>query len=495
MQKMMIYPVILVLASLSFFNSHGQNSFTYMVSTPADERIFDGAENEYGEYFLVGRKLSNELHKESAYLLVLSSAGQMIYEKDFYNEDSSSYFSHVYCRSDSIIIFGGKGSESDNLLNELWVIILDGNYNVIRDNTYNLGAYDIIDLESIIKRNGNYLICGDVDQQGDADIFFYEISQLGDSINHSIVPLESLQFEFDLIEKDSGGYKVFAFGSFPGAPHTNGTIVEFDSLFNYISADSVPSYIMDNIASRWLTDTTYLLTGKNFVSNPSKYDMGIIKLDYNDQLLHANHYGKSGDTSHHVGACSNLEIISKESIYFGGTSNIIESHLIYQPEDSWILLNNIDSNLNLNWQKFYGGDAFYYLWGLKGTLDGGCLLLCTRYDADIQDEEMDIFIIKVDSNGLLTSTGNEPKIPVQQLSVNPNPSGSVITLRYPDIFGCDEKEIIIINFLGNQVKQIPASQNPTEIRCDISDLASGLYFVILQVKGKIAATGKILVVR
>jgi hypothetical protein len=372
----------------------------------------------------------------------------------------------------------------------LWVLILDDNCNIIKNKTYLIEGYHIIDLESIINYQGNYLICGGVDLQGEQDIFFYEISSSGDSVNHAIVTLENIQFELDLIEKKNGGYKVFAFGRFPGAPETNGTIVEFDSSFNYISADSLPYQLYFNHSARWLNDSCYLVTGNKHLHDTNRTDIGIAELNADNDLIIGNHFGKTGDTISYVGACSNLDFFSPSSIFYGGATNIFPEHLIYQPEHSWLFLNNLDSNLNLNWQKCYGGDAFYYLWGLKATNDGGCLMMATRYDADIQDQELDIFILKVDSNGLLTSTGNYPSIPVQQLAIFPNPARDIITIRYPDIFGYDTKEIIILNTLGSEVKHVPASQDGTETVVNITDLTTGLYFAVMKVEGEKVATGK-----
>jgi hypothetical protein len=495
MNKLTILRFFLVVTSFTTLLSNGQTSFSYLVSTPKDERIFDGAEDESGNYIMVGKKFSLGPFLESAYLLVLNSEGQLIYQHEFYNEDTLSYFGCVYYKNDSIIIFGAKGSAVDGLIDELWVLILDNHFNIIKNKTYFIEGYHIIDLESIINHQGNYLICGGVDLLGEQDIFFYEIYSSGDSVNHAIVALENQQFECDLIENKNGGYKVFAFGRFPGAPETNGTIVEFDSSFTYISADSIPYGLYFNHSAKWLNDSSYLVTGNKHLGIHERTDIGIIKLDADDDLIKGNHFGKTGDTISYIGACSNLDLINPNSIFFGGASNIFPEHLMYQPEDSWLLLNNLDSNLNLNWQNFYGGDACYYLWGLKATQDGGCLMMATRYDENTQYEELDIYILKVDSNGLLTSTGDYPSIPVQQLAICPNPSRDVISIRYPDIFGNHTKDIIIYNSLGNEVKHISATQHMTETRAYISDLPVGLYFAVLQVEGKKNATGKFLVVR
>src|SRR5512133_4039363 len=89
-----------------------QSSFTYMVRTPKDERIFDAAEDEYGNYYMVGRKMSSDPYMLSAYYLFLDNNGNLLTEKEFYNPDTLSYFSNIYLKHDSIFIFGAKASTS-----------------------------------------------------------------------------------------------------------------------------------------------------------------------------------------------------------------------------------------------------------------------------------------------------------------------------------------------------------------------------------------------
>ncbi len=475
---------------LTSFFCNGQSTWTYIVSTSNDERVFDGAEDDLGNFYMVGRKYNRESAIDQAYLLVLNSYGQLIYEHEFYNQDTTSYFGSVYYKNDSIIIFGAKGSKSGGLNDEMWILILDDNFNILKNKTYHFNGYSVVDLESIINRKGNFVICGIVVQpQGEPDIFFSELNCSADRINQSILILDGIQMEFDLIENNNGGYNVFAYGDFPGAPNTSGTIAVFDSSFNYISADSIPYGLYFNHSSRWLNDSIYLVTGEKQIYNPTRTDNAIIKLNSDDDFVTGNHFGKTGDTITYVGACSNLDFIVPESIYFGGASNIHPQLGVYQP-DSWLILDNLDSNLNLNWQRFYGGDAGYFLWGLKATQDGGCLMMATRYDTTFQDQELDIYILKVDSLGLLTSAGNQPSVPVQQLAIAPNPARNIVSIRYPDIFGYNEKEIVIYNSMGMPVINVSATQDLTETTVNLSDLPAGLYFVVLKVKGKNVATGK-----
>jgi hypothetical protein len=466
-----------------------QSSFTYKVKTPKDERLFDAIEDESGNYLMVGRKMSVDSEIQSAYYLFLNNYGNLIAEREFYCPDSSSWFGGIWNRNDSTFIFGAKGSTTTDIKNELWLMIMDDNFNLILNKSFVMEDNNIIDLELIVNNKGNFLICGiAVNPITDADIFFYELSSEGDSVNLTYFPFNNTQFEFDIIEKPFGGYTVFGDGIFPDFLPIAGKMIDFDSAYNYVSVDTIPYGLRSNNSAKWLSNSTYLVTGKKTIDNTTNSDLGIVKLNTTDQLIQGNHFGKI-DTNHHVGACSNLDFVTYDNIYFGGTANVVETY-IYQPQDSWIILNNLDSNLNLNWQKFYGGDAFYYLWGLRATQDGGCLMMATRYDTTFQDQELDIYILKVDSLGLLTSAGNQPSVPVQQLAIAPNPARDFVSVRYPDIFGNNEKEIVIYNSLGMPVINVSATQDLTETIVNLSDLPAGLYFIVLKVKGKNVATGK-----
>jgi hypothetical protein len=494
---MIKYISLILILTLKISNINCQSSFSVLISSSDDERIFDATEDSHGNYYLVGKKFTPDTLSKHAFFLALNSTGQIIYEHDYLISDSVSFFGNVYSRNDSIFIIGGKGPQSLGLSNKVWFLVLNSSYDIVVDRTYYLDGRSITDGDYIINNSGNFVLTGVVSSPISSqwpDLLLYEISSVGDSIRRSFLSYDGAQIECDLLELDNGGYKIFALGTFPGAPQSLGTIVTVDSSFNFLDADSIPFRLYFNHSAKWIDDTSYLVTGNKNIYNPSyRTDLGIVRLNEADDLIVGNHFGKSGDTVSYVGACSNLDFIDLESIFFGGASNIFPSHLMYQPEDSWLILNNIDSDLNLNWQRFYGGDACYYLWGLKATQDGGCLMLATRYDEMTQFQELDVFILKVDSNGLLTSTGEAPHIPSNELILYPNPARSQITVRYPDIFNHREREIIIWNALGTAVRRLYRPPGQAEEPIDISNLPPGFYIAVLHANGEKIAVGKFVV--
>jgi hypothetical protein len=469
-----------------------QSTFTYTISTPYDERVFNCAEAENGNLFFVGIRYYPDTISDAAYFLALDQDGNLLFEQEFFTEDTSLYLNDISVIGDSICLFGAKGLTTLGKKNELWMLLLDQNYNIIMNKSMRLEDASIGGVEAIINTKGNFVFCCTIaPSELERNIFMSEVSSNFDSINSSILYLDGREFGFDLLETTDNIYKVFAYGNFPGAPNTLGSIVLFDSLFNYISADSLPYGLHFQHTAQWLNDSVYLVTGEKFLDGGGKRDIGICKMTDDDQFIAGNHFGKGGDTITKAGVSSNMEFNDAGNIYFGGITNVNIAYGIYQ-HDSWLILENLDSDLNQNWQRFYGGDAGYYLWALKATSDGGCVMMATRYDPEVQDGETDVTIIKVDSNGLLTSTGNGPTIPIQQLAIHPNPASRKITIAYPDIFKFQQKEILIYNIYGNKIYQHDITADISRSYADISSYPNGLYIVVLSVEGKKIASGKVI---
>jgi hypothetical protein len=492
----------IAIISLMFFlslNMESQSSFEVLISTNWNEMIADAEEDDSGNFYLVGRKNEPDSNENCGYIIKVNSTGEIIHENIYCISDTSFTFEKIIRINNSIIVIASKGSSETNNRN-LCKLIFDMNLNIIKISEQSpLSGYSNISCQSLIYQDSHFILLCTAFPENDSqypDIGFIELDENLDSIKCVVDHREYIQIGVDFLKNNDGsGYKVFGHGNYPGTFTSYDELIRFDSSFNFVSVDSIPWKIRNQISACRFDDSTYLLTGNKSVFNPTRDDVGIIKLNNSDQLLSTNHFGKVADTINHPAINNNVDFFNRNSIYLGGTSNFIPTHYPWQPEDSWIMLNYLDSNLNLNWQKFYGGDAFYLLWGLKATKDGGCLMYARRYDENTQFEEYDIYILKVDSNGLLTSTGDFPSIPVQQLAIFPNPSRDIISIRYPDIFGNDNKEIIIFNSLGNEVKHISATHNLTETRSDTSDLPVGLYFAVLKVGGQKVATGKFLIVR
>lgn len=489
--------ILFILINISI-TSYSQNNFNFIYgSNEWSEIPSEAVEDEQGNIFIVGYKFVENDFPNSSFIIKISPEGLLMNEKSFSVADSSLKLSGIILLDDSIYLFGTKGPIDIGIENCICGYILDTDLNVQSFRCHKTYAGDVqIYFQPIVFLNENFTICMNFYQAWDAlaDIGFYKLNRNLDSVMCKLDFRDGIQLAYDFMYSPSQNlYKVFGTGTYPGTYPSYSELIKFDSSFNFLSVDTIPWQLVNQFSVKQFDDSTYLLTGKKSNYNPTKMNIGLIKANEFDQLQWHNQYGKEGDTVNYPGVSDGIDFIYKDAIFLGGTSNIIPLHYPWQPEDSWLMLNQLDSNLDIKWQRFYGGDAFYHLRGLKATQDGGCLMYATRYDENTQDQEFDIYILKVDSLGIMTSISDNFTIPVQQLSIVPNPANQYVSIRYPDIFGSEEKEIIIYNSIGIPVKSFNAKEEVSGIRADISELPAGLYFVVLMVNGRKTGTGKMIV--
>ncbi len=475
---------------LLFQIASAQSSFELLISTPKHEKLLDIEEDEEGNYIMVGTKAVETPYERNAYIVKVSASGEIMYEKEYIIPDSISIFHEIIYSNDSLIIFGVKGALSVDYSDLLWNLVLDDEFNELRNSVYNIPGYFMVGTTTLINHKNHIVLFGSALPENDLqdpDLVFFEFSRSCDSLlNFVLLPMDYPQNPQDMLEKyDQNGYLLFASGAFPNSPTSLASIVEFDSSFNLITADSVPGGLFHQHTAKKLSDTSYLLTGKKYINDPPVHrdDLGIVVLDSSNQLICSNHFGMGGDTMNYPGASNNVDFISKDNIFYGGVSNIIPSHYPWQAEDSWIILNNLDSNLNLNWQKFYGGDAFYILWALKATQDGGCIMLCTRYDELTQYHEYDIYILKVDSNGLLTTTIEEPQIPSSEINTYPNPA-----IDYIHFSGLQSDfKLNIYDITGRQIASKIISSGDNQV--GLASFKPGIYYYQISRNGLVVKAG------
>jgi hypothetical protein len=201
-------------------------------------------------------------------------------------------------------------------------------------------------------------------------------------------------------------------------------------------------------------DSLFILTGKYFRFVPPNYverDVGVEIIDHNNTLLASNVFGKLPDTIDFPGVYSGAAVIDANNIFVPGTSNVKIMEYPYAPTPSWFMLNKLDGDLNLQWQKFYGGDAHYFLYGIIPSSDGGCVMLGTRYHPD-NPTGIDGYILKVGPDGLVSVPEIPGGLQVREVIVFPNPGTSQLHIQT----GHDDLEIRFYSTTGSlfQVEKV-----------------------------------------
>jgi hypothetical protein len=278
-------------------------------------------------------------------------------------------------------------------------------------------------------------------------------------------------------------YKVISMGPMePGLQRMPCYVNKIDTNFNVLASHSIPnSYFNTPATVKWLNEMTYLLAGKWYVSEEEEWDLGIMIVDRNDSVVHSASFGKA-DTVEWSGNYNCIDFSSPENIFFAGTTN---SNHIFQHAPSWIMLNILDSGLNLKEQQYYGGDAFYIVNTVLATQDSGCVMVCSRYDYLVQDQEYDIYILKVNKEGFLVSTPETPEINRQLCTVYPNPGSEMVNVNSIK----DGLQFQLLDLTGKL--QLATALGKGNNLLEASGLAAGIYlYRIMDKENQTVQTGK-----
>ena len=205
-------------------------------------------------------------------------------------------------------------------------------------------------------------------------------------------------------------------------------------------------------------------------------------IDDNYNELAVNVFG-SPDTMMYPAEYNSIAYQDDLNIFTAYTYNF--DLLTYSSKKSYVCLSSIDSELNHNWTKYYGGDAYYFVCDICPAANDGCIITGTKYkDNGINPFEREIFIMKVDQNGLITSTNQEPAIPIKNAIITPNPGNNYLQLHT----GIFPATLQIFNTKGQMVLERKIQQNSTTIQTQT--LAAGTYVWQLQKDGSIVEVGK-----
>jgi hypothetical protein len=181
-----------------------------------------------------------------------------------------------------------------------------------------------------------------------------------------------------------------------------------------------------------------------------------------------------------------MDFIDPNKVFLGATSNLALYSGHYGEQNSWYALSNFDSSLNLRWTKYYGGDAYYILESVVATMDGGVIMTGTRYDYPTQSYKCDMYIVKVNENGVLTDDNHLLPPPIHDAIVYPNPGTDHLIIQSgPQVSGA---EFRMLSINGMQV----FSKNLTERKMIVNtrDFSSGTYVWQIVFNDRVVETGK-----
>jgi hypothetical protein len=280
--------------------------------------------------------------------------------------------------------------------------------------------------------------------------YLYEFSPNLDSLQFVFWP-DSLGHGRDIKLQKDGNYWALINGFGGWKPH----YWVLDTNYNVLSNEKVPKYLSDPFGLKWDSDSTFYIIGQGGGDNDN--DIGImrqLRTDYNDPDKNIFSSWGTIDTLDFPAIKGGLDFNNKDSIFIGGTALWWGFFL---ETSNWFFVLQTDSLLNIRWERFYGGDAYYTMWKLIATSDGGCIAAGSRYDYLNTDKmQRDIYVLKLNKEGMLVGNNENPAVKMQEAIVFPNPGTNELKVRiaaqYPnssfELYNLSGHQVIAQNIIG-----------------------------------------------
>lgn len=492
----------IVVYLLPCFNSFSQNGFEITVGSLNEDVLRSIVETPQGNFVMVGTKHNDYSYATeiNGYIVEISSKGEIIQEKDFLLSDTLLSISDIHINHNGgYYAFGSLGLADSGYTHLVVFMEIDSEFNITKKHCYEIPENRKSPGGFVFKNSkDNFVYYGYVRLNSSTKFGKYpvlmEISASGELIREKYF-VEGNDTElmdiFDIIEKPNNkGY--FALTNFFPDPENlqHGQVINLDNNFNLISHIYIPEYVWNAGTLKWFSDSSYILSGsknQDLHLKAQDNDIGLMILDTLGNLINKKYIGKP-DTTDFPGLFSNFDYSADgSSIYVAGIQGFIFN--TFPSSISKIILTKLDKDLNIIWEKFYGGDAYYIVQAIKATSDNGCMVVSTRYDYKTQNYEEDVHILKVNSDGnnnIITSLEKDPILNFTELIVYPNPGSFELNIRtaFQRLGGM----FYLFDISGTQILQANIYDINTKLNTE--NLRSGTYIYKYIDKNKVLESGK-----
>lgn len=471
--------------SLFWYKTYSQNTFFTYFPNSLNAYVGDMIEDEYGNYLAVGQqRIFNDFSTNRGTLWRISPQGDTLSKNFSHGGDTSTGFINVlhtdnhYCT-----IIGGITLHQQQNFNYLMILHIDSSLNVVEKKFIAPSGSTGASAQLVEKLMGNYYCVGNsINLDGVVQHSIMKLNNTFDIIGFQTYSFNSNgiftgSFTNVIISPDSTQLWAFGYNLTPDN-QSNCDMVVFDTLLNFVEIKPFPfgefpywSQFDDDLTVRFISDSTFLVGGQFWYQNypdPAQVDIGFCKFDSSLVFKPVTVFGAI-DTIDNSAFKRTFDFVSIDSIFFTGMKRTGGG--LYPSSPSWIHVGLINNDLNPYYERYYGGDAFYWVNSILATSDGGALIAGNRYDYLTQGYERDAFFLKVNSDGLVTSSTHEPYCPYLPFSVYPNPGNGypLIHLALRNAF------LRVYNITGQMVLSFPIKEGANQV--DFSRLPNGSYIL------------------
>ena len=304
--------------------------------------------------------------------------------------------------------------------------------------------------------------------------FINKISKNGDFLYSSTVPVDSNRWFINLM-MDSDYYYVFGYRWSNNVPRL---LYKYDTTLNLIDNYLISSKAQQYYSPIIISNNSYFTSG--YISSstyPSTRKFSIIKSTIEGILLDSIEYGIGDSTN--FPAFYDALCMQNGYLYFAGSvynsDNTLPPYGENHPSNLYIA--KVDTNLNIVWEKLIGGDAYYSALNVIGTSDGGILMMASRNDITDNKNNLDVRLVKLDSNGNITWT-KDIETHNSEIKVYPNPAKNILNIEFSENIKSSNCKIDIYNNFGQVV--LNSSTNTNKTKLDICGLKTGVYVLKIE---------------
>lgn len=388
-----------------------------------------------------------------------------------------------YARSTDFDVTGNHG------LNDYWIVKLDTAGNIVWQKCF--GGTGVDQPHSIQQTNdGGFIVAGtsnsnDGDVSGNQGSFDYWIVKLDIAGNigwQKSFGGTGYDEAFSAKQTSDGGYIVAGNSNSNDSDVTSNHggldywIVKLDSVGTLIWQKSLGGSDEDySTAAQETTDGGFIVAGYtsstngNVTGNHGFHDCWIVKLNASGTVVWKKCFGGSS-----YDFASSIRQMTDNGFVFAGYSSsnngdVTGNHGNY---DYWMVRTNETGGLL--WQKSLGGSNGEISSSFDQTNDGGFIVAGSSdsNDGDVSGNHgfEDYWIVKLStdgSTGMVSHSNNG-------ISIYPNPAATQLYIQFPQP---ENKEVIVINILGEQLMKQAVPSQSNNITLDISALPEGAYII------------------
>ena len=394
--------------------------------------LFVNEINGKGYIGLVNEQIKQEPHTVQTYVYHISENGNVSHI-NFLKQDSILIYNDIIPISygePGYLLSGTCRSIGNNNSSRFFILTrIDTSYNILWERLYNYPYNYTGYMRTIQTIDSGFLFCYTADT--DDKMCLFKFSYYGDSLNYR--NYNGITDSAGIINSITYNPDSTAIWLHTNLAHYSGgglnSCIEIDGQLNQIKV-----YHYDNetpapfpFTSKLLPNYRLLTGGTTWISHPEKTEKYISGYIYDTNFnVISKVFLTNPDTISRGGDVVAIDYCDPSCIYLAGTHNLQWST---GSEPSWFYVTKLNDTLGVEFEKYIGGDDYYWLSFVLATNDGGIMLAGTRSVLNSQMYNNDGYIIKLDSTGCIVSLPENKDIRIREAIVYPNPGQKTIHVR------------------------------------------------------------------